>query len=239
MLNVFDVKPLLDPTTYGGYQYNPAWANAGIVGRYFRTGHGSSFEPAVRGNASNDTSTIGNQPYQTTSVNEEKGGQLPAALAGFVRFASPLMPGPLPGRPRLGQSISTSGHLGQRDITLIRAAYPDLLNSFLVSLGWREEDIRNKGLGITVVKRKPARLYLYHDAVSWLEHMVGVGQSKLIRQRRVGSDRSGLVEAFAIAAAQDVHCHRQLIATQVRMYRNLVWIDIDQLDYPVAVGATG
>ena len=38
VLNVFDVKPPLDPTTYGGYQYNPAWANAGIVGRYFRMG---------------------------------------------------------------------------------------------------------------------------------------------------------------------------------------------------------
>ena len=38
VLNVFDVKPPLDPTTYGGYQYNPAWANAGIIGRYFRMG---------------------------------------------------------------------------------------------------------------------------------------------------------------------------------------------------------
>ena len=38
VLNVFDVKPRLDPTTYGGYQYNPAWANAGIVRRYFRMG---------------------------------------------------------------------------------------------------------------------------------------------------------------------------------------------------------
>jgi iron complex outermembrane receptor protein len=38
VINLFDVKPPLDPTTYGGYQYNPAWANAGIVGRYFRMG---------------------------------------------------------------------------------------------------------------------------------------------------------------------------------------------------------
>ena len=38
VLNVFDVKPPLDPTTYGGYQYNPAWANAGIIGRYLRMG---------------------------------------------------------------------------------------------------------------------------------------------------------------------------------------------------------
>lgn len=38
VLNLFDVSAPLDPTTYGGYQYNPAWANGGIVGRYFRVG---------------------------------------------------------------------------------------------------------------------------------------------------------------------------------------------------------
>lgn len=38
IINLFDAKPPLDPTTYGGYQYNPAWANAGIIGRYFRMG---------------------------------------------------------------------------------------------------------------------------------------------------------------------------------------------------------
>ncbi len=38
ILNVFGAKAPYDPTTYGGYQYNPAWANAGIVGRYFRMG---------------------------------------------------------------------------------------------------------------------------------------------------------------------------------------------------------
>ncbi len=38
VLNLFNVSAPYDPTTYGGYQYNPAWANAGIVGRYFRAG---------------------------------------------------------------------------------------------------------------------------------------------------------------------------------------------------------
>ena len=36
--NLFDRNAPLDPTTYGGYQYNPAWANDGIVGRYFKVG---------------------------------------------------------------------------------------------------------------------------------------------------------------------------------------------------------
>lgn len=38
ILNLFDSPPPYDPTTYGGYNYNPAWANAGIVGRYFKFG---------------------------------------------------------------------------------------------------------------------------------------------------------------------------------------------------------
>ncbi len=38
VLNLFDVSPPFDPNTYGGNNYNPAWANSGIVGRYFRAG---------------------------------------------------------------------------------------------------------------------------------------------------------------------------------------------------------
>lgn len=38
ILNLFNVKPPYDPTTYGGYLYNPAWANSGIIGRWFRVG---------------------------------------------------------------------------------------------------------------------------------------------------------------------------------------------------------
>ncbi len=38
ILNLFNVSAPYDPTTYGGYQYNPAWANAGLVGRYFKAG---------------------------------------------------------------------------------------------------------------------------------------------------------------------------------------------------------
>lgn len=36
--NVFDKSPSLDTGTYGGYQYNPAWGAAGILGRAFRFG---------------------------------------------------------------------------------------------------------------------------------------------------------------------------------------------------------
>ncbi len=38
VLNVLNVKAPYDPTTYGGFQYNPAFANAGIIGRFIRIG---------------------------------------------------------------------------------------------------------------------------------------------------------------------------------------------------------
>lgn len=41
--NLFDKAPPLDPTTYGGFNYNPAWANAGIYGRMFRVGVRATF----------------------------------------------------------------------------------------------------------------------------------------------------------------------------------------------------
>ena len=41
--NLFDRPAPLDPATYGGYQYNPAWANDGIYGRYFKVGLRATF----------------------------------------------------------------------------------------------------------------------------------------------------------------------------------------------------
>ena len=39
ILNVFDVKPPYDPgAAYGITLYNPAWHEAGMVGRWFRAG---------------------------------------------------------------------------------------------------------------------------------------------------------------------------------------------------------
>jgi len=44
VLNVFNVKPPYDPNAaYGAPNYNPAWAQAGIKGRYFRIGARADF----------------------------------------------------------------------------------------------------------------------------------------------------------------------------------------------------
>ena len=41
--NLFGVRPPYDATTYGGYNYNPAWSSAGILGRYFKLGAKATF----------------------------------------------------------------------------------------------------------------------------------------------------------------------------------------------------
>jgi iron complex outermembrane receptor protein len=41
--NVLDEDPAFDPTTYGAWQYNPAWGTPGIIGRYFTLGARATF----------------------------------------------------------------------------------------------------------------------------------------------------------------------------------------------------
>ena len=43
MLNALGAHAPYDPSTYGAYQYNPAWANSGVIGRYFRVGAKAKF----------------------------------------------------------------------------------------------------------------------------------------------------------------------------------------------------
>jgi iron complex outermembrane receptor protein len=38
VLNLFDKLPPIDPADYAGVNYNPTYAQAGIVGRFFRLG---------------------------------------------------------------------------------------------------------------------------------------------------------------------------------------------------------
>ena len=43
VLNLFDAKAPFDPTTYGGFNYNPAWSNAGIYGPMVTVGIQAKF----------------------------------------------------------------------------------------------------------------------------------------------------------------------------------------------------
>ena len=44
MLNFLDIDPEFDPSAaYSIFQYNPAWGQANMVGRYFRVGVKADF----------------------------------------------------------------------------------------------------------------------------------------------------------------------------------------------------
>lgn len=43
ILNVFGADAPLDTATYGGYQYQTAWAQSGVIGRYFKVGFKATF----------------------------------------------------------------------------------------------------------------------------------------------------------------------------------------------------
>src|SRR5579862_584476 len=69
--------------------------------------------------------------------------------------------------------------------------------------------------------------------------MVGRREGESIGEGLVGLDGLGIGEAFAVAAAEDIHANGKLIAAEFGMVGNLVGINIDEFDDPVGVGAAG
>src|SRR2546427_818470 len=80
----------------------------------------------------------------------------------------------------------------------------DTLHSFSKIPGFGPENCRHEGLGVAVVQRKPARLYLDHDPVAGQENMVRRRQSKAVKQRLVGHDGLRCLQALAITATENV-----------------------------------
>ncbi len=83
----------------------------------------------------------------------------------------------------------------------------DPLCCFLVVLHLREENVANERLRIAVVQREPSGLDLHHDAMSWKENMVRMGQPEFIKERLTRRDRFRGFKTFAISAAKDVRGH--------------------------------
>ncbi len=119
----------------------------------------------------------------------------------------------------------------------LRRRVVDALRRLPVVLGLRPEDARHEGLRIAVVEREPARLDLHHDPVPRQEHVVRRRQREAVDERLVGRERLGLLEALAVAAAEDVHRDRELVAAHLRLPGHLGRLDVDQLHHPVGVGA--
>ena len=84
---------------------------------------------------------------------------------------------------------------------------------------------------------EPRRLHLHHDAVARQEHVIRRRQGELVRQRCIYLDRLRILEARAIASAEDVHRDPELVAAHLGLAGDFVGIDVDQLHDPVGVGA--
>ena len=69
--------------------------------------------------------------------------------------------------------------------------------------------------------------------------MVRWREREAVSERLAGLDGLGVGEALAVAAAENVHGNRQLIAAQVRIAGDFIGIDIDQFDDPVGIRAGG
>jgi hypothetical protein len=100
----------------------------------------------------------------------------------------------------LTSSQAAAGLLHQRqlDIAGVGGRVVDALLGLLVIAGFGEHHVGYEGLRVAVIEREPCRLHLHHDAVAGPEYVVRGGQIELIRQGRVGLDRLGDGEAFAI-----------------------------------------
>ncbi len=66
--------------------------------------------------------------------------------------------------------------------------------------------------------------------------MVRLRQGPAIGERYAGLERHRMIEPLAVPPAEDVHPDRKLIAAHLGVARDLIGIDVDQLDHPVAVG---
>src|ERR1700685_3209020 len=86
----------------------------------------------------------------------------------------------------------------------------------------RKQNVDDVRLRIAVVKRKPTRLYMHHYSMSGQKHMVGTRQREPVFLDGIGGNRARMLEAFAIASAENVHRQRQLVAAHLGLRRNLI-----------------
>ena len=69
------------------------------------------------------------------------------------------------------------------------------------------------------------------------KYMVGGRQGEIEGERRIGFQGLRLLEALALAAAEDIHRNGQLLAAQFALHRVFVRVDIDQLDHEIPIAA--
>src|SRR2546430_7928014 len=125
-------------------------------------------------------------------------------------------------------------HIGR----ILRRAVP-AMQSRLVVLRARLEDVGHEGLRIPVVQREPAALDLNHDAVAFSERVRLLVQVHGERLDRVRRDRLRTLPALAVAPAHEASGHHQLVPLHLRPAPHAIAVDPDALRYPLAIPTPG
>ncbi len=115
----------------------------------------------------------------------------------------------------------------------------DALGGFAIVGGLGPENVGDERLRIAVVKREPARLDLHHDAVAGQEDVIRGGQREAIEKRLVWHECFGSFKTFAVAPAENIGGNHELIAAHFGLRAHFVGIEVNELDDPVGVRATG
>src|SRR4249919_2592615 len=136
-------------------------------------------------------------------------------------------------------NFSTRGDDWEFDEARLPWRVEDALRRLSILLRLCPENTRYKCLRIPVVQREPRRLNLHHDPMAGQKDVVRGGKRKLVRKRLVRFDRLRRLEAFAIAAAEDVAGNHELVSTELWLRREFVGVDVDELHDPVCVGTAG
>src|ERR1044072_2727133 len=111
-----------------------------------------------------------------------------------------------------------------------------LRGRFKVTL-FREEDVGDEGLRISIDYRKPRALNLNHDAVATLEGVIVRRKSDLVLVDSVCRKRFGFLKALQIPRAKHVSGDHELVPAHRCIRFVLLRINVNHLDDPVAVSS--
>ena len=104
------------------------------------------------------------------------------------------------------------------------------------------EDI-TEFLWVAIHQREPTTLDLNHDSMSAAEAVIGIGQGKEYFRRLIRLERFWLFKTVTELASNHIAPHELLIAAHLNLpgvvfrVREIIRVNINQFDNPVAVGA--
>jgi len=103
----------------------------------------------------------------------------------------------------------------------------------------RAKYARFESLRVAIDQWKPSALHLHGNAMAFLEYMRRGMQVKRVFEHLVRGKCRGMFEARAKAAAVYVIGDHQLPAAHGRRSGLIGWVNIDEFDDPIRIGAGG